>query len=164
VTKNVRAAAAVSLQALLDLPPTDEERHELALEEAREKKRQHELFTALTGAIKVATIAMGGNKVVAGQLDSVWGGKEFDRGVSESKYRACLDDDTRNYFRIEWLIELALNPDVAEVLRRIADGKAELEADEERDNLHEIIRERYPKDAGGIIRQARSMRRKGARR
>lgn len=128
-------------------------------EKQREANRQHQLFAALMGEIRAATIAMGGPKLVADSLDRLWGSEVHGRGVSESKYRACLaDDGERNYFRIEWIIELALHPGVAEVLRRIADGKADIEPADELANLYELINEELPKQAATLKRRARAMR------
>lgn len=143
-------------QACMDLA-TAEDRLRTAEDEQRERTRQHTLKVELFGAMEAATIAMGGTKVVAGRLDDLWG------NCGESKYRAALEEANYNKPSVEWLFELALDPRVANVLRRVADGKAEIEADEERDNLHEIIREEMPKQAASIIRRAKSMRRGGKR-
>lgn len=147
----IRAFSAA--QAELDLE-TDVDRQ-------RELNRQHQLFEELLGAIRAATIARGGAKLVAAALDDLWGSPAHGRGVSESKYRACLaDDGERNYFRVEWIIELALNPEVADVLRRIVDGKSEKDPREELEDLRALVREELPKRAGDIIRKASSTRRR----
>jgi hypothetical protein len=154
-----RLAAVRAPQPELDLT-TDADRARAAEDEQRERTRQARLHVELLGAMRAATIAMGGTKVVAGRLDELWG------DVGESKYRAAIRDvdapAERNYNhpRIEWLIELALDPRVADVLRAIADGKADIEADEELENLYDILAEELPKQAASLRRRARSMRKR----
>jgi hypothetical protein len=143
-------------QSVMDLE-TDEDRARAAEEERRERTRQHTLKIELWSAMEAATVAMGGTKVVAGRLDDLWG------NVSDSKYRACLEGANYNKPSIEWLFELALDPRVANVLRAIADGKTELSAEEERDNWREIARERFPKDAASLEREATTRRKRRAR-
>lgn len=45
---------------------------------------------------------LGTSKVVAGQLDDIFGPE--GRPVSESVLRAALNESERNYFRLEWVV------------------------------------------------------------
>jgi hypothetical protein len=94
--------------------------------------------------------------VCARELDRIWG----DRGrpVSGAVLRAALNGTERNYFRLEWLIWFARqSEDVAQLAREI--GGAGLPAktpEQELEDLHEVLRNEYPRQADRLIRKARS--------
>jgi hypothetical protein len=145
-----------AVQACMDLATEEDLR--------AERRRQHLLKSDLWNAMKAAIVAMGGEKVVAGRLDDIWGRDINDEStgvsVGESKLHACMGGTNYNKPSIEWLFELALDPRVAEVLLRVVDGKSEIDAEEYARNLEELLDEELPKQAANLKRRARSMRKR----
>ncbi len=124
-----------------------------------EAERQISMRIELMGAIRAVVREMGGNDEAAKKLDSIWGRDDVGRGVSGSTFKACLGDTERNYFRLEWVIEMAARSEVVgDLLRRIADGRSEIPLADQLQNMHEIVRKKYPEDAADIIRKAKNMR------
>jgi hypothetical protein len=152
-------------QACMDLA-TEEDRDREREALRAERRRQHLLKSDLWNAMKAAIVAMGGEKIVAGRLDDIWGKDINDEStgvsVGESKLHACMGGTNYNKPSVEWLFELALDARVAEVLLRVVDGKGEIDPDEELENVYEIAAEEFlaPKQVAKLKQMARARRRK----
>lgn len=96
----------------------------------------------------------------ATQIDAIWG----DRGhpVSAAVLRAALGDSRGNYFRFEWAVWFARQDGgdaVAELLLEIAGrGLSPKKPEDELRDLHEAIRNEFPKQAEKLIRKGKAPR------
>ncbi len=134
---------------------TDEERE-------AEAERQILLRLEFMAAARATVRELGGFDEAAKKLDRTWGRDDVGRGVSGSTFRAAVNDTERNYFRLEWIFELANHSEtIKDLLRAAADGRSKKSAEDELRDVHDIIRRKYPEDAEAIIRKART---KGSRR
>lgn len=95
---------------------------------------------------------------VARELDVIWG--ERGRGVTAQVLRAALADSRGNYFRLEWILYFAEeSQEVRELLIAIGRGDGPKDPREELEDLKELLRNEYPKQAEQLIRKGKARRR-----
>jgi hypothetical protein len=119
----------------------------------REGDDQALLFEHLIAACRAVARELT-HEVCARELDKIWG----DRGrpVSAAVLRAALNDARGNYFRAEWVIWFARqSEDVAQIAREIGGaGLPKKTPEQELEDLKNVLRSEYPKQAQRLIRKA----------
>lgn len=147
------AARQLSISSVVvEVPKTPEE-------QIAEQDRQILLRVEIMAACRAVVRDLGGNDAAAALLDKTWGRDDVGRGVSGSTFKSCVND-TGNYFRLEWIFELANHSEtIRNLLHDAADGRGAKPEGEELRDLQEIVRKKLPEDAEAMIRKAKHKRR-----
>ena len=94
---------------------------------------------------------------VADELEAMWANR--GRPVTAQVLRSALADSRGNYFRVEWLFWFAEHSqELRELLLELAIGQGPKDPADELADLHEIIREEFPKQATKLIQKAKAPR------
>lgn len=130
-----------------------EDPEELAKDREREADDQALLFEHVLAACRAVARDLTYD-ACARELDRIWG--ERGRPVSAAVLRAALNDARGNYFRLEWLIWFARqSEDVAQLAREIGGaGLPKKTPEQELEDLKNVLRSEYPKQAQRLIRKA----------
>lgn len=94
---------------------------------------------------------------IADEMDVMWANR--GRPVTGPILRSALGDSRGNYFRLEWILYFAeRSAEVRELLLGIALGRGPKDPADELGDLHEILRDEFPKQADRLIQKAKAPR------